>query len=115
MRSNQYVSTSLVLVAVCALVIGLWVVQAPGSQANPVGAQLRVAAASDVGQGGPGGTSTGVKPGGGTNVGPGKGEGAMRTPGVGEKSKDVGGMYCTRTCMMMPDLWDQSCASVCTE
>jgi hypothetical protein len=101
--------------AVCALVVGLWAVQASGSQANQVGAQLRVAAASDVGPAGSGGTSTGVKPGGGTNVVPGKGEGAMRAPGGGEKSKDVGGMYCTRTCMMMPDLWDQSCTSVCTE
>ncbi|MGO9572664.1 MAG: hypothetical protein ACLP5H_34545 [Desulfomonilaceae bacterium] len=117
MRNNRNVSISLALMAACVLLIGLWTLQATSSQANPVSAQHQVAAdsaRSDVEQEGPSGGSPGVNPGVGPITGPAKGEGAVKAPGAGEKIKNLGGIYCTRMCMSMPDLWDQSCSSVCT-
>lgn len=117
MRNNRNVSISLALMAACVLLIGLWTLQATSSQANAVSAQQQVAAGTarpDVGKGGPIGGSPGVQPVVGPITGPAKGEGAVKVPGAGEMIKNIGGIYCTRMCMSMPDLWDQSCSSVCT-
>jgi hypothetical protein len=113
MRKNKNVHVLLALSSVCALLIGIWAIQSQGSQANSFGPQQQLAAAAttpDVGKGG----STGTQPGQSSTGMPGQGGSAMKTPGSNDKSSDVGGIFCNRICLYAPDMWDLTCAPVCT-
>ncbi len=84
------------LVAVCIALVGLWAIQA--SSADRTGAdnpQIQ----------GP----RGMQPGTGTAV-----QQGMTIPS-NAKSNDEGGIYCTRVCVSMPDLWDTSCVPECSD
>lgn len=80
------------LMTVCIVFVGLWVIQA--SSANTTGTdnpQFQGAGSMHPG------TGSAVQPG-------------MTVP---SKATDEGGIYCSRVCVSMPDLWDMSCVPEC--
>lgn len=124
MINKVRLTNSLIPIVISVFAITLFALLAATSQADNGLTGPRLAAASgsslqsgsDTGQGqvahpGQAGTPKAVSPRGDTGKVPGQSRVGQR-PISGEEQGQ--GAYCNRVCLSMPDLWDMSCASVCT-
>ncbi len=84
------------VMTVCILLVGVWAIQA--SSAGATGSDNTQFQ-----------SSSSMQPGTGSAAQPG-----MALPSKA-KTNDEGGMYCSRVCVSLPDLWDMSCVPECSD